>query len=170
MEAFSLGSFSSSDALFDLEKLLWLSKEHMRAMDPGRLAERMGLPEADREKVAILRENARTLHEMRSMLAMFDRADVEEEGMRYLLSLKETGYVDASGRDSRRRPREFEGLFKKLKKGAPFRGGSSSWSSDRDQRQEERPAPERTLPVHPKGYYIEEDRMAGEKVFTPSRA
>ncbi len=119
IETFSLDSFSSSDVLFDLEKLLWLNKEHMRAMEPGLLAERMGLPPADREKVEILRENARTLQEMRAMLAIFDSADVEEEGVHFLSSLKDVSQV----RGLLRRIAEgdhddFEGLFKALEKGS----------------------------------------------------
>ncbi len=43
MGTFTLGSFSSSDAVFDPGKLLWLNKEHLRTMDAGALLERMGL-------------------------------------------------------------------------------------------------------------------------------
>jgi glutamyl-tRNA synthetase len=95
IETFSLESLSSSDVLFDLDKLLWLNKEHMRATDPGLIAEMLGLPATDREKVVLLMENARTLREMRSMLAIFGSADVEEEAASLLLSLKDLSQVRA---------------------------------------------------------------------------
>jgi glutamyl/glutaminyl-tRNA synthetase len=119
IETFSLGSFSSSDALFDLEKLLWLNKGHIKAMEPGLLAERMGLPATDREKVAILRENARTLREMRSMLAIFDSADVEEEGVSFLSSLKNVSQIpELLRRIAEGDHNDFESLFKELEKGS----------------------------------------------------
>ncbi len=118
-ETFSLESFSSSDVLFDMEKLLWLNKEHMRAMDPGALAERMGLPETDREKVAIVRENARTLSEMRPLLAIFDSGDVEEEGASFLSSLKDKRQIAALlARIAEGNHNDFERLFKELEEGS----------------------------------------------------
>ncbi len=118
IETFSLESFSSSDALFDLDKLFWLNKEHMRAMEPGLLAERMGLPGVDGEKVAVIRENARTLSEMRSMLAIFDSADVEEEGVSFLSSLKDSSQVPALLRKIAEGDHEdFERLFREMEKG-----------------------------------------------------
>jgi glutamyl-tRNA synthetase len=119
IEMFSLESFSSSDALFDLEKLLWLNKEHIKAMEPGLLAERMDLPVTDRDKVAILRENAGTLREMRSMLAIFDSADVEEDGVSFLLSLKNLSQIPALLRRIAEGDHDdFESLFKELEKGS----------------------------------------------------
>ncbi|MGD0228798.1 MAG: glutamate--tRNA ligase [Syntrophorhabdales bacterium] len=117
VETFSLRSFSSSDTLFDREKLLWLNKEHMRIMPPALLAAMMGLPETDREKVAALRENARTLNDMRAMLAMFEGADIEEDAVIYLSTLKDghglrallQGITEGDHRD-------FEDLFKGLEK------------------------------------------------------
>jgi glutamyl-tRNA synthetase len=117
IETFSLDSLSSSDALFDPEKLLWLNKEHMRTTDPGLLAEMLGLPATDREKVAILRENARTLQEMRSMLAIFESADVEEEAVRFLLSLKDLSQAPALLRViAGGNHHDVEALFKELEK------------------------------------------------------
>jgi glutamyl/glutaminyl-tRNA synthetase len=117
IEGFSLQSFSSSDTLFDLDKLLWLNKEHMRTMDAGLLAERIGLPELDRERVAALRENARTLHEMRSMLAIFDSADIGEEGLSFLSSLQDACEIPALLRGIAEGDHgDFDELFKELQK------------------------------------------------------
>ena len=151
VETFSLESFSSSDALFDLDKLLWLNKEHMRAMDPAFSRKRMGLPGTDGEKVAILRENARTLREMRSMLAIFDSADVEEEAVSFLSSLRDSsGDTGAPAKDSRRGPRRFrEALQRTGEEERPFKKGALHASPNSDHRQAERPAAERTLPVDP---------------------
>jgi len=95
VETFALESFSPSDTLFDLERLLWLNKEHMRTMEPAVLAERLGLPGLDPERVAALRENAGTLPEMRSMLAIFESTDVDEEALDYLSSLGDAGQIPA---------------------------------------------------------------------------
>jgi glutamyl-tRNA synthetase len=86
---FSFGSLSASDSLFDPEKLMWLNKEHLRAMDIDTLLARTGLPPEKREKVAMLRENARTLSDIRPMLDIFDTAYVDEDAMEYLQSVKE---------------------------------------------------------------------------------
>jgi glutamyl-tRNA synthetase len=93
VETFALESFSPSDTLFDVERLLWLNKEHMRTMEPAVLAERLGPPGLDPERIAALRENAGTLLEMRSMLAIFESADVDEEALDYLSSMRDRGQI-----------------------------------------------------------------------------
>lgn len=95
VETFALESFSPSDTLFDLERLLWLNKEYMRTMEPALLAERLGLPGLDCERVAAVRENAGTLPEMRSMLAIFESADVDKEALDYLSSMRDAGQIPA---------------------------------------------------------------------------
>jgi nondiscriminating glutamyl-tRNA synthetase len=95
-EAFDLGSFSSADAVFDPGKLLWLNKEYLRTMDAGALLERMGLDgRQDEERVLLIRENASTLEEMRSMLRMFREGEVDEEAFDFLASIKGPGEVGA---------------------------------------------------------------------------
>lgn len=87
IENFSLHALSVSDSVFDLEKLLWLNKEHMRAMDPNVLLERLGLPSTYRERVVLLRENARTLSELLSLLQIFEAAGVAKEALSYLAGM-----------------------------------------------------------------------------------
>ena len=120
-------------------------------MEPGLLAERMGLPGTDGEKVAILRENAKTLQEMRSMLAIFDSADVEEEAVSFLSSLRDSSQIPALlRRIAEGDYDDFERLFKELEKGSTLsKRELFMLLRISDHRQEERPAPERTLPVDP---------------------
>lgn len=95
-EAFTLSSFSSGDAVFDPGKLLWLNKEHLRALSADALLERLGLDEKeDGERLLLLRENAGTLEELRSMLRMFRDGEVDEEAFDFLASIKDRGKVDA---------------------------------------------------------------------------
>ncbi|HUJ69660.1 MAG TPA: glutamate--tRNA ligase [Syntrophorhabdales bacterium] len=95
-EAFTLGSFSSADAVFDPGKLLWLNKEYLRTIDAGALLERMGLDaKEDKERILLIRENASTLEEMRSMLRMFREGDVDAEAFDFLASIKDRGEVEA---------------------------------------------------------------------------
>jgi glutamyl-tRNA synthetase len=88
IRSFSLDSLSASDSLFDLDKLMWLNKEHLRAMDVDTLLQRMGLPPEKREQVALLKENARTISDIQPMLGIFETADVDEEAIQYLLTMK----------------------------------------------------------------------------------
>jgi len=65
-------------------------------MDAGALLERMGLDgRQDEERVLLIRENASTLEEMRSMLRMFREGEVEEEALDFLASIKGPGEVGA---------------------------------------------------------------------------
>ncbi len=81
---FTLQSFSSSDSLFDMEKLLWLNREYLVKMAPGDLCRELNLPQAEADKVAVLRENAKTLNELRDLLAIFEKSDASEEGVAHL--------------------------------------------------------------------------------------
>jgi len=115
IETFDLGSFSPSDALFDREKLLWLNKEHLRGLTMNALLERMGLEQKDSEKVFLLRENARTLEEMRSMLRMFEAGEVDEEAIGYLSSIEDRKEIHILLEETAAADHgDFERLFKKV--------------------------------------------------------
>ncbi|NLW36535.1 MAG: glutamate--tRNA ligase [Syntrophorhabdus aromaticivorans] len=84
IKTFSLKSLSGSDCLFDMEKLLWFNKEHMRRMSVEDLLAGTGLGADYSDRIALLRENARTLGDMKELLDIFDGTDISHEGMAYL--------------------------------------------------------------------------------------
>ena len=112
---FSLRSFSASDALFDPEKLLWLNKEHLRAMEADDLLALTGVPEHERERVLLLREGARTLQEIRSMLPMFEDPAIDQDAVDLLLSMEGSARGQPLLREMRPADDgDLEELFKRL--------------------------------------------------------
>ncbi len=115
---FSIDSFSGSDALFDAEKLLWLNGAHIRALPIERLLTELGLPSSYADKVALLRENGKTLVEIKELLDIFDGSDIHAEAFDYvshiegldraLSALVET--LNEHGAP------EFEGVYARLEK------------------------------------------------------
>jgi glutamyl-tRNA synthetase len=81
---FSLRSLSGSDSVFDMEKLLWLNKEHLRRMPIEALLATTGLNQGYSEKLLLLRENARTLVEMKELLGIFEGTEIANNGLDYL--------------------------------------------------------------------------------------
>ena len=81
---FSLRSLSGSDSVFDMEKLLWLNKEHLRRMPIDALLATTGLDQGYSEKLLLLRENARTLVEMKELLGIFEGTEIANNGLDYL--------------------------------------------------------------------------------------
>ena len=84
IETFFLKSLSSSDSLFDMAKLLWFNKEHMGRMPLGDLIARAGLGIEYSEQIALLRENATTLTEMKEFLDIFEGTQIADDGIAYL--------------------------------------------------------------------------------------
>ncbi|OPY81740.1 MAG: Glutamate--tRNA ligase [Syntrophorhabdus sp. PtaU1.Bin153] len=95
IKTFSLKSLAGSDCLFDMEKLLWFNKEHMRRMSVEELLADTGLGTNYGDKVAVLRENARTLGEIRELLDIFEGTDISHEGLAYLDAIDSPGPVIA---------------------------------------------------------------------------
>jgi glutamyl-tRNA synthetase len=119
IDTFDLDTFSASDALFDLEKLLWLNKEHMRRMDPAVLTGLVHLPAADREKVAVLRENARTLNEIPALYGIFEDGNVDEQALAALMPLPQKEQALALLVEAiERHEADFEQVFTILQKGS----------------------------------------------------
>jgi glutamyl/glutaminyl-tRNA synthetase len=81
---FSLRSLSGSDSLFGMDKLLWFNKEHMRRMPVEQLLSKTGLNQEYSEKILLLRENARTLVEMKELLDIFEGTKIADDGIDYL--------------------------------------------------------------------------------------
>jgi glutamyl/glutaminyl-tRNA synthetase len=81
---FSLRSLSASDSVFDMEKLLWFNKEHMRRMPIDQLLSKAGLDQGYSEKILLLRENARNLVEMKELLDIFEGTKIANDGTEYL--------------------------------------------------------------------------------------
>ena len=86
---FTLKSLSGSDSVFDMEKLLWFNKEHIRKMPVDKLLTVTGLSPAYSEKVLLLRENARTLEEMKELLGIFEGTEIASNGLHYLANTSE---------------------------------------------------------------------------------
>jgi glutamyl/glutaminyl-tRNA synthetase len=84
---FSLRSLSGSDSVFDMEKLLWLNKEHLRRMPIDALLATTGLNQEYSEKLLLLRENARTLVEMKELLGIFEGTEIADNGLDYLANV-----------------------------------------------------------------------------------
>jgi glutamyl-tRNA synthetase len=84
---FSLRSLSGSDSVFDMEKLLWLNKEHLRRMPIEALLATTGLNQGYSEKLLLLRENARTLVEMKELLGIFEGTEIANNGLDYLANV-----------------------------------------------------------------------------------
>jgi glutamyl/glutaminyl-tRNA synthetase len=102
--------------VFDPGKLLWLNKEYLRTMDADALLERIGLGrKEDGERLLLLRENASTLEEMRSMLRMFQDGEIDEEAIDFLASIKDQGEVGVLLQEIAAADHgDFETLFKKV--------------------------------------------------------
>ena len=93
IETFTLGSLSPSDALFDMEKLLWFNKEYIRKLAVEDLLALLGLGPDYSEKVSLLRENAQTIDDFKDLLKIFDSADISEEAAGFLRDQKDAGKV-----------------------------------------------------------------------------
>ena len=116
---FSVGSFSGSDSVFDMDKLLWLNAAHIRALPVERFLSALGLPSSYAEKVALLRENGKTLNEVRELLDIFDGANVHAEAIDYLSRMNGAeralqALENALKKDGKR---EFEEVYERLEKG-----------------------------------------------------
>ncbi len=109
VNTFSLESFSVSDSFFDEEKLLWFNKEHMRRMPVEALLRELGLPSEFRDKINALRENAKTLVEIRELLGIFDNKEIETDGIAYISGFEGQGIlVERAGKYLEDRDLSFE--------------------------------------------------------------
>jgi glutamyl/glutaminyl-tRNA synthetase len=84
VRTFYLGSLSSSDSIFDVGKLLWFNKEYMRKIPVDNLLLGLGLSIDYKDRILLLRENAKTLKEMKELFDIFDGTDIEDGGVNYL--------------------------------------------------------------------------------------
>jgi glutamyl/glutaminyl-tRNA synthetase len=76
-----------------MEKLLCFNKEHIRKVPVEKLLALTGLSPTYSEKVLILRENARTLVEMKELLAIFEGTEIANNGLDYLGRASSAGAV-----------------------------------------------------------------------------
>lgn len=84
INTFDLSSLSQSDAVFDMEKLLWLNKEHIKHMPSESLAHKAGLPVAFKEKIEVLKENIKTINELKEYLSIFDGDTIDTDALNYI--------------------------------------------------------------------------------------
>ena len=86
-ETLSLTSLSRTDSFFDMEKLYWFNKEYMKQIPLDVLLKYLDLPDQYSDRIAVLRENATTLNEMKEYLDIFDKVDISDDAMSYLSRL-----------------------------------------------------------------------------------
>ncbi len=120
VSGFSLESFSGSDSLFDMSKLLWFNAAYLRELPVERILSELGLPQPFGEKVALLRENAQTLQQLKELLGMFESSTVHEEALDYLARMKKLDIsipllAEIVGRGD---GNSFEELYESLEKGS----------------------------------------------------
>jgi nondiscriminating glutamyl-tRNA synthetase len=85
---FSIDAYSGSDSLFDPDKLLWLNGAHLRALPLDRLLSELGLSQPWADRVALLRENGKTLIEIKEFLDIFDSSGIHAEALDHLSRVK----------------------------------------------------------------------------------
>jgi glutamyl/glutaminyl-tRNA synthetase len=88
VQDFSIDAYSGSDSLFDPDKLLWLNGAHLRALPLDRLLSELGLNNAWADRVALLRENGKTLIEIREFLDIFESSGIHAGAFDYLSRIK----------------------------------------------------------------------------------
>ncbi|MBA4418649.1 MAG: glutamate--tRNA ligase [Syntrophus sp. (in: bacteria)] len=91
INTFSFESLSASDSLFDMEKLFWFNREYIRKIPIDALLAELDLTSEYEEKVTLLRENVKTLAEIREYLDIFDGVEITEESISFLSGIKEPG-------------------------------------------------------------------------------
>jgi glutamyl-tRNA synthetase len=106
IRTFSLDSLSRTNSFFDLEKLYWFNKEYMRNLPVDRLLSYLGLPDDFAERIAILRENAVSLNEMKEYLAIFSSSEINDQARSHLdrINIPDgllAGIADLYGSDNR---------------------------------------------------------------------
>lgn len=85
IDTFSLSSLSASDAVFDMDKLLWFNRWHIKRAPIEHILTESGLSIDQKGQVALLRENATTLVALKELMKIFNQPAITDEGMRYLL-------------------------------------------------------------------------------------
>ncbi|MCX8022314.1 MAG: glutamate--tRNA ligase [Syntrophorhabdaceae bacterium] len=86
IDTFEPSSLSCSDSLFDMERLLWYNREYLKTAPPELLMGTDVLSDMDRKRVLTIRENARTLTELKDWMGIFKNGDITEEGIGFLLN------------------------------------------------------------------------------------
>ena len=76
--AFDIGKVHKSAARFDLERLLWINQQHLRAMPAAKVAVQVSDLDASQEAIAIGLEKARTLRELRNELFWLHQPSLDE--------------------------------------------------------------------------------------------
>lgn len=113
---FSLESLSRADSFFDMDKLYWFNKEHIKHMPLDILLKYLDLPAGYNDRVAVLRENAATLNELRDYLGIFDRTDISDDAVDYLsrLALSDNFLTKISGFFSEHNSPSIENIISSL--------------------------------------------------------
>lgn len=93
IQTFSLDSLSGADNIFDMEKLLWFNREHLKHMPIEELLGAAGLPGSQARPVLAVRENASTLEELKEYMAVFDEAVLKEDALAYLKDMVQAGQM-----------------------------------------------------------------------------
>ena len=115
---FAIDSYSGSDSLFDPDKLMWLNGAYLRTLPLERILSELGLSPAWADKVALLRENGKTLTEIKELLDIFDTPNIHAEAFDHLSRIKGFEQVllplhDALAEDEEK---PFEEIYQALEK------------------------------------------------------
>jgi nondiscriminating glutamyl-tRNA synthetase len=119
---FSLTSLSPADGVFDLDKLLWFNREHLKLLSTGDMAHLLGLGPESEPFLAAVRENAGTLAELKELLEMFTGDAVKEEAMERLTKIADADLILHRIEEviTENPDRSAGEVIEALKKGSPF--------------------------------------------------
>ncbi|MCX7966311.1 MAG: glutamate--tRNA ligase [Syntrophorhabdaceae bacterium] len=116
INTFDISSLSQSDSVFDMEKLLWLNKEHLKHMPTERLINEAGLTMEYKEKVEALKENVKTIGELKEYLNIFDGDSIDSDAMEYISRINEINTILKTVEDSVEKNKAgFEDIFNNIK-------------------------------------------------------
>lgn len=88
IDTFDLKSLSPSDAVFDMEKLLWLNKEYIKHVPLDRLIDEAGLSVEFKERVGMIKENVKTINELKEYMSIFVGDTIDSDAMEFISGIK----------------------------------------------------------------------------------
>ncbi len=117
IDTFDLKSLSPSDAVFDMEKLLWLNREYIKHVSLDRLINEAGLSAACKEKVGVIRENVKTVRELKEYISIFDGDTIDSDAIDFISGINGIADIIETLEDSIKKDsiKSFEDLYDKIK-------------------------------------------------------
>lgn len=84
-----LSHLSGADFRFDMERLLRINAAYLRRLSGQAIASKLGLPKEEEGMIEAVKENARTLKDVTSLLRIFHTYEIEPDALSYLISRPE---------------------------------------------------------------------------------